>query len=441
MQAETFLNRDYNLASEAYLQCPNCTIKPQRLRTTRKHIENVHGENVTFECIQEVEGGKCGFVCGGHIGCFNKHQIRMHDQVFNGIHHKYDESTGFLLRHEGAVIAKSSHSKICKAERDTHAKVGNKRSRDTYRAKKKNASKDDVSVEEAPMPSFKIVIRKRKVGGHEIVPTPAKKVKLNAKRVEKGKACKRNTSTPSSGADKVVTAETWKWTRKHAALDVMVRNMEKAKAQSKAQETGLNAALEGFKDKPYVDGVTLVYTHPETGVATPEPKNVKKGSVVDITEEDDDDMVVLRPLSEDTTPKVKKVIPEPKVNKVIPAPKVSKVIPAPKVSKVNPEEIQTHYSDEVINIYTYDAEQFAEIITLGGEGERKGESIKKKAERKIEETMNRWLKEKDYQLRRKLAFLEACFSVGMKNTKEAEKVISQTLGKLTKTRKAKLSSS
>ena len=105
MQAETFLNRDYNLASEAYLQCPNCTIKPQRLRTTRKHIESVHGENVTFECIQEVEGGKCGFVSGGHIGCFNKHQIRMHDQVFNGIHHKYDESSGFFLRHEGAVIA------------------------------------------------------------------------------------------------------------------------------------------------------------------------------------------------------------------------------------------------------------------------------------------------------------------------------------------------
>ena len=60
--------------------------------------------------------------------------------------------------------------------------------------------------------------------------------------------------------------------------------------------------------------------------------------------------------------------------------------------------------------------------------------------------MNRLLKEKaggtdNYQLRRKLAFLEACFSVGMKNTKEAEKVISQTLGKLVKTRKAKLSSS
>ena len=58
MQAETFLNRDYNLASEAYLQCPNCTIIPQRLRTTRKHIGSVHGENVTFECIQEVEGVK-----------------------------------------------------------------------------------------------------------------------------------------------------------------------------------------------------------------------------------------------------------------------------------------------------------------------------------------------------------------------------------------------
>ena len=465
MQAETFLNRDYNLASEAYLQCPNCTIKPQRLRTTRKHIESVHGENVTFECIQEVEGGKCGFVCGGHIGCFNKHQIRMHDQVFNGIHHKYDESTGFFLRHEGAVIAKSSHSKICKAERDTHAKVGNKRSRDTYRAKKKNASKDDVSLEEASLPSFKIVIRKRKVGGHEVVPTPAKKVKLNAERVETGKACKRNTSNSKSGASKLVTAEAWKWTRKLAAVDVVLRNAEKAKAkiQSKAQETGLNAALDGFKDKPYVDGVRVVYTHPETGVATPEPKNVKKGSVVDITEEDDDDVVVLRPLSEDTTPKVRKVIAKPKVNKVKPATKVKKVIPAPKakkvnpapkvskvkpasnVSKVNPEEIQTHFSDEVINIYTYDAEQFAEIITLGGDGERKGESIRKKAERKIEETMNRLLKEQDvgpdYQLRRKLAFLEACVDVGMKNTRVAEKVIARTLGKLAKTREAKLSSS
>ena len=172
-------------------------------------------------------------------------------------------------------------------------------------------------------------------------------------------------------------------------------------------------------------------------MATPKPKNVKKGSVVDITEEDDDDdMVVLRPLSKDTTPKVIKVIPELKVNKVI---------PAPKVNKVNPEEIQTYaITDEVINIYTYDAEQFAEIITLDGDGHRKGESIKKKAERKIEETMNRLLKEQDvgpdYQLRRKLAFLEACMSVGMKNTRVAEKVIARTLGKLAKTRKAKLSS-
>ena len=171
-------------------------------------------------------------------------------------------------------------------------------------------------------------------------------------------------------------------------------------------------------------------------------------------------MMMMWPLSEDTTPKVrkviakpkvkpatkvKKVIPAPKAKKVNPAPKVSKVKPASNVSKVNPEEIQTHFSDEVINIYTYDAEQFAEIITLGGDGERKGESIRKKAERKIEETMNRLLKEQDvgpdYQLRRKLAFLEACVDVGMKNTRVAEKVIARTLGKLAKTREAKLSSS
>ena len=140
---------------------------------------------------------------------------------------------------------------------------------------------------------------------------------------------------------------------------------------------------------------------------------------MDITEEDDDDdMVVLWPLIEDTTPEVSKVIPE---------------------------EIQTYaIKDEVINVYTYDAEQFAELITLDGEGQRKGESIKEKAERKIKETVNRLLREKvegtdNYQLRRKLAFLEACFSVGMKNTKEAEEVISQTPSKLVKKRKAKLS--
>ena len=131
-----------------------------------------------------------------------------------------------------------------------------------------------------------------------------------------------------------------------------MRNLKKAKSQPTVQETGFNSALEGFKGKPYVDGVTLVYTHTETWVATPEPKNVKKGSVVDITkEDDDDDMVVLKPLIEDTTPKVSKVIPE---------------------------EIQTYaIKDEVINVYTYDAEQFAEIITLDGESQRKGESIKK----------------------------------------------------------------
>ena len=77
-------------------------------------------------------------------------------------------------------------------------------------------------------------LRKRKVGGHEIVPTPAKKVKLNAKRVAKGKACKENASAPSSGEDTAVTAETWKMTRKHAAMDVMIRNLEKAKAQPTA---------------------------------------------------------------------------------------------------------------------------------------------------------------------------------------------------------------
>ena len=58
--------------------------------------------------------------------------------------------------------------------------------------------------------------------------------------------------------------------------------------------------------------------------------------------------------------------------------------------------------------------------------------------------MKRLLKEKaggtdNYQLRRKLAFLEACYSVGMNNTKEAEEVISKTLSKLVKKRNAKLS--
>ena len=257
MQAEIIQTRDYNVASEAYIQCPNCTRKPQRIRATRKHIERDHAEKVTFECILKVDGVKCGFICGTHVGCFNKHQVRRHGKTFNGINHVYDESTGFLLRHEGEVIAKPPHSEICEAERDAHSKKGEKRSRDRYRAKKKNASKEDVSVEEVPRPSLQIVIKKRKLGSHEVVQTPAKKVKLNAKRVTKGKACKGNASAPSSGEDKAVTTETWKWTRKHAAMDVVMRNLEKAKAQPTAQETGLNAALEGFKGKPYVDGVTL----------------------------------------------------------------------------------------------------------------------------------------------------------------------------------------
>ena len=55
MQAEIIQTRDYNVASEAYLQCPNCTRKPQRIRTTRKHIERDHAEKVTFECILKVD--------------------------------------------------------------------------------------------------------------------------------------------------------------------------------------------------------------------------------------------------------------------------------------------------------------------------------------------------------------------------------------------------
>ena len=117
----------------------------------------------------------------------------------------------------------------------------------------------------------------------------------------------------------------------------------------------------------------------------------------------------------------------------------------PTGSKVVPEEIQTYSNeDEVINVYNFESEQFAEIITLDEEDQRKEESIKEKAERKIEETVNRLLKEKaggtvNYQIRSRLAFLEACYSVGMKKIEEAEEVISKTLSKLVKKRNAKLS--
>ena len=100
MQAEIIQTRDYNVASEAYLQCPNCTRKPQRIRATRQHIERDHGEKVTFECILEVDGVKCGFICGGHIGGFNKHQVRKHGQTFNGINH----STMYMMRVLGSSL-------------------------------------------------------------------------------------------------------------------------------------------------------------------------------------------------------------------------------------------------------------------------------------------------------------------------------------------------
>ena len=74
----------------------------------------------------------------------------------------------------------------------------------------------------------------------------------------------------------------------------------------------------------------------------------------------------------------------------------------------------------------------------------KEEGINEKAERKIEETVNRLLKEKaggtvNYQERSRLALLQACRSVGMGKIEEAEEVISKTLVKLVKKRNAKLS--
>ena len=88
--------RNYNVPSEASLQCPNSDHNPQRVRVTREHIERVHKEKVTFACIVITNGVKCDFSCGTWVGCFNKHQTRKHGQTFDyGADHVYGPALVF----------------------------------------------------------------------------------------------------------------------------------------------------------------------------------------------------------------------------------------------------------------------------------------------------------------------------------------------------------
>ena len=104
-----------NVLSEASIKCPLCA-KKYKVRTTKKHISDVHLKTTTYKCVFPLSDGEiCGFSCGKRIGCFNNHQTRRHKVDFTGLsEHKYDESTYFLL--ETGEGSADLHTSECSEE-------------------------------------------------------------------------------------------------------------------------------------------------------------------------------------------------------------------------------------------------------------------------------------------------------------------------------------
>ena len=161
-----------NVPSEASLECPVCG-KKYKIRTTKKHINDVHKLSSTYTCVFPLSDGEvCGFTCGKRISCFNNHQTRRHKLNFTELsEHKYDESTYFVLGIGEA--GEDLHTPKCTEETKFFSAETMKEVRKRHRAKT-GTSKIVVEEEKVDEPEAEVKKNSKRKAESDI---PAKDVK------------------------------------------------------------------------------------------------------------------------------------------------------------------------------------------------------------------------------------------------------------------------
>ena len=141
-----------NVPSEASLNCPLCE-KKYKVRTTKKHVKDIHGKSLTYKCVYPLGGGKaCEYSCGKRISCFLNHQRRTHKLKFEEMAaHRYDITTHFVV--EIGEVCEDVHSPVCLKETKDFNDVMMRVARKKYNEKPKaGESATDEGKSETPAP-------------------------------------------------------------------------------------------------------------------------------------------------------------------------------------------------------------------------------------------------------------------------------------------------
>ena len=164
-----------NVPSEASLECPVCG-KKYKIRTTKKHINDVHKLSSTYTCVFPSSDGEiCGFTCGKRISCFNNHQTRRHNVNFTELsEHKYDESTYFVLGIGEA--GEDLHTPKCTEETKFFSAETMKEVRKRHRAKT-GTSKIVVDEEKVDEPEAEVKKNSKRKAESDVSAKGAKKAK------------------------------------------------------------------------------------------------------------------------------------------------------------------------------------------------------------------------------------------------------------------------
>ena len=164
-----------NVPSEASLECPVCG-KKYKIRTTKKHINDVHKLSITYTCVFPLADGEvCGFTCGKRISCFNNHQTRRHNVNFTELsEHKYDESTYFVLGIGEA--GEDLHTPKCTEETKFFSAETMKEVRKRHRAKT-GTSKIVVDEEKVDEPEAEVKKNSKRKAESDVSAKGAKKAK------------------------------------------------------------------------------------------------------------------------------------------------------------------------------------------------------------------------------------------------------------------------
>ena len=170
------VNLARNVPSEASLQCPICE-KKYKIRTTKKHVKDVHGLSITYTCVFPADdGGVCGFSCGKRISCFINHQTRRHKLNFTEMSdHKYDKTTYFVL--ETVEGGEDLHTPTCTEETKFFSAETMKEVRKRYKAKV-GTNKTVVDEEKVDEPETEVKKNSKRKAESDIPAKGGKKEKL-----------------------------------------------------------------------------------------------------------------------------------------------------------------------------------------------------------------------------------------------------------------------